>query len=215
MLHLKQAVIVEGKYDKIKLSSVIDAVIIPTNGFTVFKNKETLKLIRYFAETTGIIILTDSDAAGFKIRSYLKGAVGKGKIINVYIPDIFGKEKRKTAPSKEGKLGVEGMEKEVILEAFRKAGITSEERKAPAEPITKLDLYECGLSGRENSSAMRKRLLAELGLPELLTASGMTDILNTMMTRRELYALAEKITHDDSKDRKDCEVCEERGEEPK
>ncbi len=211
MLHLKQAVIVEGKYDKIKLGSVIDAVIIPTNGFTVFKNKETLKLIRYFAETTGIIILTDSDAAGFKIRSYLKGAVGKGKIINVYIPDIFGKEKRKTAPSKEGKLGVEGMEKEVILEAFRKAGITSEEREAPAEPITKLDLYECGLSGRENSSAMRKRLLAELGLPELLTASGMTDILNTMMTRRELYALAEKITHDDSKD---SEVCEERGEEP-
>ncbi len=200
MLHVKQAVIVEGKYDKIKLSSVIDGVIIPTNGFTVFKNKETLNLIRYFADTTGIIILTDSDSAGFKIRSYIKGAVGKGKITNVYIPDIFGKEKRKAAPSKEGKLGVEGMEKEVILEAFKKAGITSEEREAPNDPITRLDLYECGLSGKENSSAMRKKLLAELGLPELLTASGMTDILNTAITRDELYALAEKIRNENDKE---------------
>ncbi len=200
MLHVKQAVIVEGKYDKIKLSSVIDGVIIPTNGFTVFKNKETLNLIRYFADTTGIIILTDSDSAGFKIRSYIKGAVGKGKITNVYIPDIFGKEKRKAAPSKEGKLGVEGMEKEVILEAFKKAGITSEEREAPNDPITRLDLYECGLSGKENSSAMRKKLLAELGLPELLTASGMTDILNTAITKDELYALAEKIRNENDKE---------------
>lgn len=195
MLHVKQAVIVEGKYDKIKLSSVIDGVIIPTDGFNVFKNKETLALIRYFAETTGIIILTDSDAAGFKIRSFLKGAVGKGEILNVYVPDIFGKERRKTAPSKEGKLGVEGMEKEIILEAFRKAGIAAEEdgEQSQREPITKLDLYECGLSGGKNSSAMRKKLLAELKLPELLTASGMVAILNTMMSRQELFALAEKI----------------------
>lgn len=195
MLHVKQAVVVEGKYDKIKLSSVIDGVIIPTDGFNVFKNKETLALIRYFAETTGIIILTDSDAAGFKIRSFLKGAVGKGEILNVYVPDIFGKERRKTAPSKEGKLGVEGMEKEIILEAFRKAGIAAEEKVEQSErdPITKLDLYECGLSGGKNSSAMRKKLLAELKLPELLTASGMVAILNTMMSRQELLALAEKI----------------------
>lgn len=195
MLHVKQAVVVEGKYDKIKLSSVIDGVIIPTDGFNVFKNKETLALIRYFAETTGIIILTDSDAAGFKIRSFLKGAVGKGEILNVYVPDIFGKERRKTAPSKEGKLGVEGMEKEIILEAFRKAGIAAEEEveQSQREPITKLDLYECGLSGGKNSSAMRKKLLAELKLPELLTASGMVAILNTMMSRQELFALAEKI----------------------
>lgn len=195
MLHVKQAVVVEGKYDKIKLSSVIDGVIIPTDGFNVFKNKETLALIRYFAETTGIIILTDSDAAGFKIRSFLKGAVGKGEILNVYVPDIFGKERRKTAPSKEGKLGVEGMEKEIILEAFRKAGIAAEEKveQSQRDPITKLDLYECGLSGGKNSSAMRKKLLAELKLPELLTASGMVAILNTMMSRQELLALAEKI----------------------
>lgn len=195
MLHVKQAVIVEGKYDKIKLSSIIDGVIIPTDGFNVFKNKETLALIRYFAETTGIIILTDSDAAGFKIRSFLKGAVGNGEILNVYVPDIFGKERRKTTPSKEGKLGVEGMEKEIILEAFRKAGIVAEEdgEQSQREPITKLDLYECGLSGGKNSSAMRKKLLAELKLPELLTASGMVAILNTMMSRQELFALAEKI----------------------
>jgi len=197
VIHLEQAVIVEGKYDKIRLSSVTDAVIIPTNGFSVFKNKETLSLIRYYAETKGIIILTDSDTAGFKIRSYLKGAVGKGKITNVYIPDIFGKEKRKAEPSKEGKIGVEGMDKDVLLEAFRKAGITSEEREAPADPITRLDLYECGLSGRENSSAMRKKLLARLSLPEHLTAAGLTDILNTMMTRRELFALAEKINNEE------------------
>ncbi|MDE6763497.1 MAG: DUF4093 domain-containing protein [Oscillospiraceae bacterium] len=195
MLHVKQAVIVEGKYDKIKLSSVIDGVIIPTDGFNVFKNKETLALIRYFAETTGIIILTDSDAAGFKIRSFLKGAVGKGEILNVYVPDIFGKERRKTAPSKEGKLGVEGMEKEIILEAFRKAGIAADDgsEQSYREPITKLDLYECGLSGGKNSSEMRKRLLAELKLPELLTASGMVAILNTMMSRQELFYLAEKL----------------------
>lgn len=195
MLHVKQAVIVEGKYDKIKLSSIIDGVIIPTDGFNVFKNKETLALIRYFAETTGIIILTDSDAAGFKIRSFLKGAVGKGEILNVYVPDIFGKERRKTTPSKEGKLGVEGMEKDIILEAFRKAGIVAEEdgEQSQRDPITKLDLYECGLSGGKNSSAMRKKLLAELKLPELLTASGMVAILNTMMSRQELFVLAEKI----------------------
>lgn len=193
MLRVKEAVIVEGKYDKIKLSSVIDGVIIPTNGFTVFKDRETLEIIRYFAAATGIIILTDSDSAGFKIRSFIKGAVKNGRILNVYVPDIFGKERRKTVPSKEGKLGVEGMEKEIILEAFRKAGITAEEQPPNSDPITRLDLYEAGLSGGENSSAKRRMMLAELGLPELLTAKGMTEILNTLMTRREFFALAEKI----------------------
>lgn len=193
MLRLKEAVVVEGKYDKIKLSSIVDGVIIPTNGFTVFKDRETLEIIRYFAAKTGIIILTDSDAAGFKIRSFLKGAIKNGRIINVYVPDIFGKEKRKSAPSKEGKLGVEGIEKEIILEAFRKAGISADDREEISDPITKLDLYELGFSGGENSSEKRKRLLAELDLPELLTAKGMLDILNTLMTRREFYALAQKL----------------------
>ncbi len=193
MLKLKEAVIVEGKYDKIKLSSIIDAVIIPTNGFNIFKNRETLEIIRYFAAKTGIIILTDSDAAGFKIRSYIKGAVKNGKITNVYIPDILGKERRKTVPSKEGKLGVEGMEKEIILSAFRKAGISADDKEMPDDPITRLDLYETGFSGGKNSSEKRKMLLRELDLPELLTVTGITDILNTLMTRQEFFALAEKI----------------------
>ncbi len=193
MLRLKEAVIVEGKYDKIKLSSFIDAVIIPTNGFNIFKNKETLEIIRYFASGAGIIILTDSDAAGFKIRSYIKGAVRGGKITNVYIPDIFGKERRKTVPSKEGKLGVEGLEKDLIIEAFRKAGISADRSDRLEDPITRLDLYEAGFSGGKNSSAKRKMLLKELDLPELLTTSGIVDILNTLMTKQEFFDLAEKI----------------------
>lgn len=193
MLKVREAVIVEGKYDKIRLSTVIDGVIIPTNGFNIFKNKETLEIIRFFARKTGIIILTDSDAAGFKIRSFLKGAIQDGRITNVYIPDIFGKERRKTAPSKEGKLGVEGMEKEIILEAFRKAGISASEREASADPITRLDLYETGFSGGENSSEMRRKLLTELELPERLTTTGMVEILNTLMTRQEFFEIAGKI----------------------
>lgn len=199
MLKLKEAVIVEGKYDKIKLSSIIDGVIIPTNGFNIFKNKETLDIIRYFAKKTGIIILTDSDAAGFKIRSYIKGAVRDGKITNVYIPDIFGKESRKAAPSKEGKLGVEGIEKDIILEAFRKAGVSAYENETVSEPITRLDFYELGFSGGKNSSEMRKKLLSELDLPERLTSTGIVDILNTLMTRQEFFDIAEKINSGEDK----------------
>ncbi|MDE6725172.1 MAG: toprim domain-containing protein, partial [Ruminiclostridium sp.] len=126
MIKVKQAVIVEGKYDKIKLSSVIDGLIITTDGFSVFKNKEKINLIRKLAENQGIIILTDSDSAGFKIRNYIKGCTQKGNITNIYIPDIFGKEKRKTTPSKEGKLGVEGIPIDVLKDAFEKADINSE-----------------------------------------------------------------------------------------
>ncbi len=171
-----------------------DAVIIPTGGFRIYKDKEKLELIRHFAARDGVIILTDSDSAGFRIRRFLKGAVG-GTLINVYIPDIFGKEKRKSAPSKEGKLGVEGMEIPVLTEAFRRAGINVSEDNAdipapPADPITKTDLYELGLSGRENSSAMRKALLEHYGLPSLLTSSGIIEVLNTMTTREEFMKTA-------------------------
>lgn len=193
MIHLEQAVIVEGKYDKIKLSSIIDAVIITTNGFSVIKNKEKLEIIRFYAANKGIIILTDSDSAGFKIRNFIKGAVKNGKITNVYIPDIFGKEKRKSAPSKEGKLGVEGIDKDILIKAFEKAGITSSESAVRAEPVTKLDLYEAGLSGGENSSDKRSILLKELGLPQLLTTGGMLDIINSMMTRDEFLALCQRL----------------------
>lgn len=193
MLHIEQAVIVEGKYDKIKLSSILDAVIITTNGFSVMKNKEKLEIIRFYAQNKGIIILTDSDSAGFKIRNYLKGAIKNGKIINVYVPDIFGKEKRKAAPSKEGKLGVEGIDKEIILDAFKKAGVISYDKDADNDPITRIDLYEYGLSGGENSSEKRKVLLQQLGMPQLLTTTGMLEILNTMMSRSEFYDFIDKL----------------------
>lgn len=193
MIHLEQAVIVEGKYDKIKLSSIIDAVIITTNGFSVINNKEKLDIIRFYAADKGIIILTDSDRAGFKIRNFIKGAVKNGKITNVYIPDIFGKEKRKAAPSKEGKLGVEGIDKDILIQAFEKAGIVPSETVRRGEPITKLDLYEAGLSGGENSSEKRSILLKELGMPQLLTTGGMLEILNSMMSRDEFLLLCERL----------------------
>lgn len=191
MINIEQAVIVEGKYDKIKLSSVINGVIICTDGFHIFKDKEKMKLIRHYAEKKGIIILTDSDAAGFKIRNYLKGSVD-GNIINVYIPDIFGKERRKTEPSKEGKLGVEGMSEEVLLEAFRRAGV-NDIGGAPKGGIDKMLLYELGYSGAPDSSMRRKMLLEALDLPSLLTAGAMADILNTMISPEELEELTEKL----------------------
>ena len=186
MIKLKQAVVVEGKYDKIRLSSVIDGVIIVTNGFGIFKDKEKLALIRFYAENTGIIILTDSDRAGFIIRNHIKGAVKNGKIQNVYIPEIFGKERRKTQPSAEGKLGVEGMDKEILLKAFEKAGITSDVAENEREPITKTDLFTLGLSGGKNSSELRRQLLEHLKLPSLLSANSMLEVLNTMMNLMEL-----------------------------
>ncbi|MDY4413388.1 MAG: DUF4093 domain-containing protein [Ruminococcus sp.] len=185
MIKIKEAVIVEGKYDKIKLSSIVDTVIITTEGFRIFKNPEKLSLIRYYAEKTGIVILTDSDSAGFKIRGFLKGAVNKGKITNVYIPDIFGKEKRKEKPSAEGKLGVEGIPVNIIADAFRKAGISSSEESSEHD-ITSVTFFELGLSGKPDSKAMRTRLQKFLGLPELMSSSSLMEILNTMYTADEL-----------------------------
>ncbi len=185
MLKVRQAIIVEGKYDKIKLSSIIDGIIIVTNGYGIFKDKEKLELIRIYAKKKGIIILTDSDSAGFRIRGYIKGAVGDGKITNVYIPDIFGKEKRKEKPSSEGKLGVEGIEKKLIIEAFKKAGITFDdaEQIPPTDPITRADL---GLTGGTGSSERRRKLLKSLDLPEKLSTTGMLEILNTTLSKEEL-----------------------------
>lgn len=202
MLKVKQAVIVEGKYDKIKLDSIIDGVIVQTNGYSIFKDKEKLALIRFYAEKTGIIILTDSDSAGFKIRNYLKGAIPDGKIINVYIPDIFGKERRKLKPSAEGKLGVEGVSKKILLEAFEKAGITAEEKDETqnTEKIDSLLLYELGLSGGKNSSFLKKKVLQYFGLPSLLSSSAMTDALNTMISPDELTEAVEKLKNEQKKE---------------
>ncbi|MBQ8348729.1 MAG: DUF4093 domain-containing protein [Ruminococcus sp.] len=185
MIKIDQAIIVEGKYDKIKLSSVVDGIIIVTNGFRIFKDKEKLELIRYYARTTGIIILTDSDSAGRKIRGYIKGAVHDGSIKNVYIPDIFGKEKRKDKPSAEGKLGVEGIDSDILIEAFEKAGITASESDS-VHDITNMTLFENGLSGGQNSKLLRERLQMKLGLPSLMSSSSLIEVLNTMMNGEEL-----------------------------
>lgn len=199
MLKIEQAVIVEGKYDKIKLESIIDATIVVTNGYGIFRDKEKLELIRFYARHKGIIILTDSDGAGFKIRGYLKGSVPEGSIRNVYIPDVFGKEKRKEKPSCEGKLGVEGIKKSLIIEAFRKAGIafSDEDEEGSADklkknPVTRMDIYEAGLTGTPDSTERRKRLLKKLGLPERLSTTGMLEALNTMMSSEEFHDMMNK-----------------------
>ncbi len=185
MIKIDQAIIVEGKYDKIKLSSVVDGIIIMTNGFRIFKDKEKLELIRYYARTTGIIILTDSDSAGRKIRGYIKGAVHDGNIKNVYIPDIFGKEKRKDKPSAEGKLGVEGIDSDILIKAFEKAGITASQSNN-IHDITNMTLFENGLSGGKNSKLLRERLQKKLGLPSLMSSASLIEVLNTMMNGEEL-----------------------------
>jgi len=197
MIKINEAIIVEGKYDKIKLCSIVDAVIIVTGGFGIFKDAEKLELIRYYAEKTGVIILTDSDSAGRRIRGYIKGAIKNGTVRNVYIPDVFGKEKRKVKPSAEGKLGVEGIDGATLLAAFEKAGITAAERSAPPD-ITKLTLYELGLSGGSNSSELRRRLQKSLGLPSLLSASALTEVLNTMMTAAELEEKVAQLREEDN-----------------
>lgn len=197
MIRVDEAIIVEGKYDKIKLSSVVDAVIIVTNGFRIFKDKEKLELIRYYARKTGIVILTDSDSAGRKIRGYIRSAVKDGRITNVYIPDIFGKERRKDKPSAEGKLGVEGIDCEILLAAFEKAGITSSERIS-APDITKVTLFELGLSGGKGSSELRRRLQRSLDLPSLMSSGALLEVLNTMMTAGELAEAVKKLREEDN-----------------
>ena len=196
MIKIDRAVIVEGRYDKIKLSSVIDGVIIETEGFGIFNSKEKQRLIRRLAETKGLLILTDSDSAGFKIRSFIKGFVPAELIKHAYIPDIFGKEKRKAEASKEGKLGVEGVKVQVIIDALEKAGVLCEEsEKTERREITKLDLYEDGLSGKPDSDALRKKLLKHLDLPERLTSNALVQILNTFLTFKEYKTAIEEITN--------------------
>ncbi len=193
MIHIDQAIVVEGKYDKIKLSSILDAVIIVTNGFRIYKDEEKLALIRHYAATTGIILLTDSDRAGFRIRNYIKGSVKNGKVYHVYAPDVYGKESRKEKASAEGKLGVEGISKELLLEAFAKAGIQTSNAPKNPDPITKADFFEMGLSGGAGSSFLRKALQRHLHLPELLSTGSLLEVLNTMMTKDELCKLLDTL----------------------
>ncbi len=194
MIKINEAVIVEGKYDKIKLSGILDTVIIETDGFVIFKDKEKQRLIRFLAEKRGIIILTDSDSAGFKIRSFIKNITKSENVKNVYIPDIYGKEKRKTEPSKEGKLGVEGVDNEIILSSLRKAGILcSENSKKEGREITHTDFFEDGISGGRNSSEIRRSLAKELGLPEKISSSALLKIINSYMTYEEYKKVVDSV----------------------
>lgn len=189
---IKEAIVVEGRYDKNTLSQVVDALILETGGFGVFKDSEKLALFRRVAQKRGLIVLTDSDGAGFVIRNYLKGAIDPTLIKHAYIPDRLGKERRKRAPGKEGKLGVEGMRPEVLLDALRRAGATfldgEEAARAPA-PLTKADLFALGLTGRPDSAARRAALLRQLDLPEHLTANALLEVLSALYSREELEKL--------------------------
>jgi len=188
MTEIREVIVVEGRYDKNHLSQMVDAVILETNGFGIFSDREKLALLRRLADSRGLIILTDSDGAGFVIRNFLKGAIDPAKVKHAYIPDVFGRERRKNAPSAEGKLGVEGMDREVILAALARSGATLESGAAP-ERITKADLYRKGLSGGTGSAEKRRALLKRLELPERLSANGLVDVLNALMTREDFLAL--------------------------
>lgn len=192
MIKIKQAVIVEGKYDKIRLESLIDATIIQTDGFAIFKDKEKQQLIRRLADKNGILILTDSDSAGFRIRSFLGGSIPKENVIHAYIPDVLGKERRKDAPSKEGKIGVEGMRTQALVQALGKAGVLYEESEEPKKKVEMIDLYEDGLSGGENSQVKKAALLKSLDLPERLSTSSFLQLINTFMTYEEYKSAVEE-----------------------
>lgn len=192
MERVREVIVVEGRYDKNTVSQVVDATVITLGGFAVFNDKEKLAFLRRLAEKQGLIILTDSDGAGFLLRNYLKGALPRDKVKQAYIPDVRGKERRKRKGGKEGKLGVEGMSPAVLLEALRRAGATFE-GEAPPEArgaaLTKADLFDLGLAGGEGSAERRRLLLRRLDLPEHLTANGMLEALNLLFDRRELEAL--------------------------
>jgi ribonuclease M5 len=190
MVKIREAIVVEGRYDKNTLSQIVDAPILETSGFGIMKDKSQLQLLRRVAQSRGLIVFTDSDGAGFVIRNFLKGAIDKKYLTHAYIPDIAGKERRKSAPGKEGKLGVEGMRPEIILDALRRAGATIEgETQLQERSITKQDLMEMGLSGGPDSSAKRLLLLKKLDLPEHMSANAMLQALNLLYTKEELKEL--------------------------
>jgi ribonuclease M5 len=194
MVKIREAIVVEGRYDKNTLSQIVDAPILETSGFGIFKDKKQLALLRRVAESRGLIVFTDSDGAGFVIRNHLKSVIPAKFLKHAYIPDIYGKEKRKAAPGKEGKLGVEGMRPEIILDALRKAGATIEgEESKSRNQITKQDLMELGLSGGADSSAKRLKLLKKLDLPEHMSANAMLQALNLLYSLDELNAIVETL----------------------
>ncbi len=191
MIKIREAIVVEGRYDKNTMSQIVDAPILETSGFGIMKDKAQLSLLRKVADTRGLIIFTDSDGAGFVIRNFLKGAIPADKLKHAYIPDIYGKERRKSAPGKEGKLGVEGMRPEIIMDALRSAGATIEGQTATHTTgnITKQDFVELGLSGGKDSSQKRKTLLKKFQLPEHMSSNAMLQALNLLTDLETLQQL--------------------------
>ena len=184
-LRIKEVLVVEGRYDKNTLSQVVDGTIIETKGFGLFRDPEQMALLRLYAETRGLIVLTDSDSAGFLIRNHIRGSIPAGSVKHAYIPDIPGKEQRKSSPSKEGKLGVEGMTPDVLRNALLRAGATVEDGET--EPgsglrLSKADLYTMGLSGGSKSREKRKHIAIQLGLPERISADGLLEAVNTLLS---------------------------------
>ena len=194
MVKIKEAILVEGRYDKNTLSQIVDAPILETNGFGIFKDKKQMALLRQVAEKRGLIVFTDADGAGFVIRNHIKSAIPGKFLMHAYTPDIFGKERRKNKAGREGKLGVEGMRPEIILEALRRAGATIEGEDAPAaQSITKQDLMELGLSGGPDSSAKRLALLKKLNLPEHMSANALLQALNLLYSLEEFQRLVSEL----------------------
>ena len=190
MIRIREAIIVEGRYDKNTLSQIVDAPILETSGFGIFKDKQQMKLLRQVAEKRGLIVFTDSDGAGFVIRNHIKSAIDGKYLKHAYIPDIPGKERRKSAPGKEGKLGVEGMTPQIILNALRRAGATMDgEVVTTLSRITKQDMMELGLSGGKDSSSLRGMLLRKLDLPEHMSANAMLQALNLLYSKEEITRL--------------------------
>ena len=197
MVKIKEAILVEGRYDKNTLSQIVDAPILETSGFGIFKDKAQMKLLRNVAQKRGLIVFTDSDGAGFVIRNHIKSAIPAKYLKHAYIPDIMGKERRKAAPGKEGKLGVEGMSREIILESLRRCGATIEgEAAETAGQITKQDLMELGLSGGKDSSMKRAVLMKKLELPEHMSANALLQALNLLLTIEELKNIAASLETD-------------------
>jgi len=202
MVSVKEVIVVEGRYDKNTLSQIIDATIVTTDGFGIFRDTQRQEMLRCLAERRGIIVFTDPDGAGQVIRGFLNGIVDKSKIKNAFVPDVTGKERRKSSPSKEGKLGVEGMSPEIILNALKAAGATIDGSKAAhyGAAITKADLYMLGLSGGENSAQKRKTLQQAYALPERMSANSLLQVLNVLTSREELIALLGAINENNQSD---------------
>lgn len=190
-MKINEVIIVEGKYDKIRVDSAVDAIVIETKGFGIFKDSAMRRLIRKYAETRGIVVLTDSDSAGFVIRNHIKNIASSGKVLMAYIPPVKGKEKRKSSYSKEGLIGVEGTDNEIIINALLKCGCNKVETKT--EPITNLDLFNLGLTGKPDSSFKRKTIMQKLSLPDKLSTSAFLDALNCFSSLEELKKLLKSI----------------------